>query len=319
MGARRGVAFALLALSVAATSPRQGTVERPHDAVPVVSTADVHRFVAALHRIPPGDRTCAAFGDYLAAGSPGLIAYSAKFGVGRKELCNALRRSPALYAPLEGQLAGVDSARTAIADVYATYRQRIDPDGKLPPVYFVVGNGISGGTTVGWRDPIVLIGVERAGRIDRIAPTIAHEFVHTQQHYPWLGALTGGPSFLRGSLLRHSIKEGSANLGAELLTGTRQGNAYGEAHATALWTEFQAAMHGTDYSRWLYNGWNVKVLGDRPPDLGYWMGYQVAKAYYEKAADKRQAVRDILSISDFDGFVQASGYNGVALTRLSVL
>ncbi len=310
---------ALLVLPIVATSPGQGTVERPRDAAPVVSTADVHRFVDALHRIPAGDPTCAAFGDYLAAGSPGLIAYASKFGMGRKELCGALRRSPALYASLEGKLSGLDSAQSAIAAIYSTYRQRLDPDAKLPSVYFLVGYGISGGTTVGWRHPLVLIGVERASRIDRIAPTIAHEFVHTQQQYPWLGALTGGPSFLRGSLLRHSIKEGSANLVAELLTGTRQGNAYGEAHAAALWTEFQAAMHGTDYSLCLYNGWNAKALGGRPPDLGYWMGYQLAKAYYERASDKRQAVRDILSISDFDAFVQASGYRGVALTGLSVL
>jgi hypothetical protein len=78
-------------------------------------------------------------------------------------------------------------------------------------------------------------------------------------------------------------------------------------------------MHGTDYSRWLYNGWNAKVLGDRPADLGYWMGYQISKAYYDSATDKRRAVREILSIRDFDRFVTQSGYAGASAMTTSRL
>jgi hypothetical protein len=48
---------------------------------------------------------------------------------------------------------------------------------------------------------------------------VAHELVHTQQHYPLIGSLTGGPKILRGSLLRHSIAEGSADFIASLLLG----------------------------------------------------------------------------------------------------
>jgi Predicted Zn-dependent protease (DUF2268) len=122
--------------------------------------------------------------------------------------------------------------------------------------------------------------------------------------------MTGGPSFLRGTLLRHSIKEGSADLIAEILTGEPKRNAYGETHARELWQEFRADLHSRDYSRWLYNGWNTKNLGERPADLGYWMGYQITKAYYDRAADKRQAIRNIISITDFDRFLAESGYAG---------
>ena len=283
-----------------------------------VSAGDVHRFVDAWHRIAPQDRTCSALDAYFTAASPGLNAYSKKFGVGTKEVCAALRAQPTLYEPIEAKLPALDSVAGQIRSLFANY-SALDSTAKLPGVYFVVGNGISGGTTIGWRNPIVLIGVERTGSVDRLAPTIAHEFVHTQQDYPWIGALTGGPAFLRGSLLRHSIKEGSANLVAELLTGERQGNAYGEAHAAELWREFRADMHGTDFSRWLYNGWNVKALADRPPDLGYWLGYQISKAFYDKAPNKRQAIREILSIKDFDRFVAQSGYAGVPSVRTSRL
>lgn len=284
---------------------------------PRASAADVHRFVDALHRIPQGDQRCAALDAYFAAASPGLSAYARKFDVGTREVCAELRAHPALYSPIEGKLPALDSAVARIEDIFSKYAA-LDSAAALSDVYFVVGNGMSGGTTAGWRNPIVLIGVERTGRIDHVAPTIAHELVHTQQHYPVIGALTGGPSFLRGNLQRHAIKEGSANLIAELLTGERQGNAYGEAHAEELWREFQADMHGKDFSRWLYNGWNAKSLGTRPPDIGYWMGYQLSKAYYEKAASKRAAIRAILSIRDFDQFVAESGYAGVPLTQLSL-
>ena len=52
--------------------------------------------------------------------------------------------------------------------------------------------------------------------------------------------------------------------------------------------------------------------GDRPGDLGYWMGYLIAKAYYERARDKAKAIREILTIRDFDRFLEASGYQGPA-------
>jgi hypothetical protein len=42
------------------------------------------------------------------------------------------------------------------------------------------------------------------------------------------------------------------------------------------------------------------------------MGYRITKSYFERASDKRQALRDILTIKDFDRFLVASGYDGGA-------
>ena len=55
-----------------------------------VSAGDVHRFVDAWHRIAPQDRKCSALDAYFTAASPGLNAYSKKFGVGTKEVCAAV-------------------------------------------------------------------------------------------------------------------------------------------------------------------------------------------------------------------------------------
>ena len=160
--------------------------------------------------------------------------------------------------------------------------------------------------------PLLLVAL--AAYLHRGLPwTIAHEMVHTQQDYPWLGSMTGGPTFLRGTLLRRSIMEGSADFIAELLTGQPKRNTYAESHEAELWRQFRRDANSKDYSQWLYNGWNAKALGHRPADLGYWMGYRITKSYYERAADKRQAIREILTIRNFDRFLAASHYNGGAI------
>lgn len=48
--------------------------------------------------------------------------------------------------------------------------------------------------------------------------------------------------------------------------------------------------------------------GCRPRDLGYWLGYRIVRRYYEDAADKQRAVRDILGLTDFAAFLGRSGY-----------
>jgi hypothetical protein len=271
-----------------------------------VSDADVHHFVDALHRLAPGDTACTALDAYFHDATRGLRGYDTKFHMRRKSLCSAIHRAPAQYAAIEPKLAGLDSAVTQVDSIFGRFRA-IYPQGKQPGVYFVVGSGIATGTTTRGGDPMVLIGVERTGDPARLAGVVAHEFVHTQQDYPWIGIFTGGPSFLRGTLLRQSIMEGSANLIAELVTGTPSRNEYAEAHERELWTQFEREMHGKDYSHWLWNGGNPK-RGDRPADLGYWIGYRITKAYYDRAPDKARAIHDILTIRNFDRFLAASGY-----------
>jgi hypothetical protein len=48
--------------------------------------------------------------------------------------------------------------------------------------------------------------------------------------------------------------------------------------------------------------------GEWPRDLGYWMGYRIARSYYDRADDKTKAVADILQLTDFAAFLRTSGY-----------
>ncbi len=65
-------------------------------------------------------------------------------------------------------------------------------------------------------------------------------------------------------------------------------------------------MNGKDASNWLYQGDKAK---DKPADLGYYVGYKIVESYYNKAKDKKQAIKDILEIKDFNVFLTASGYD----------
>jgi len=64
-------------------------------------------------------------------------------------------------------------------------------------------------------------------------------------------------------------------------------------------------MHGTNTSHWLYEG---KTVNGRPADMAYFEGYRITQAYYEKATDKKKAIREILTVQDADKFLNDSGY-----------
>ena len=277
----------------------------------VVSVSDVHRFVDAEHRMTPADSTCGPFDSYFSEGTAGLSAYARKFSVGRTDLCAAFRKRRARYVALDTLLPALDSAAAKIRNLFARFKG-ISQSAKMPDVYVVVGTGIAGGTTIGWRSPKVLIGAELLRSATGLPWTVAHELGHTQQDYSWWGALTGGPTFLRATLLRQSITEGVADVVAEVLTGEQKRSGYGEAHEAALWVEFQRDMHRRDYGGWLYNGRSQRAADGRPADIGYWVGYRIARAYYDRGPDKSRALHEMLTIRDFDAFLVASGYPRVA-------
>ena len=37
---------------------------------------------------------------------------------------------------------------------------------------------------------------------------------------------------------------------------------------------------------------------DRPNDLGYWIGYKIIEAYFNKQTDKHKAITEIINIKD---------------------
>ena len=237
----------------------------------------------------------------------------------------AVRQRPRFFAAIRHNTLAIDTAR-AVKDSIRTYYRRLValyPDAVFPPVYFLIGQLSSGGTT---SDAGQLIGAELhgadastpldelsdyerrvVGRVDGLPRIVAHELMHIQQSHARGGAIAV-ESTSKPSLLAQSLDEGCASFLAASITGAdpaKVANEYGLAHEHDLWVEFQRDMNGNDASSWLYQGDRSK---DRPPDLGYFMGARICAAYYTNANDKRQAVRDIFAMPSPATFPGRSGY-----------
>lgn len=168
------------------------------------------------------------------------------------------------------------------------------PNAKFPPVYFVYGMFISGGTSN--KDGLI-IGTEVIKNLDGFLALVSHELIHFQQNVE--GEQT---------LLKQSLLEGGADFIGELISGENINSSrfeYGEKHLDKLCKEFVTKLKGDDYQDWLYG---TSKKDDRPNDLGYWIGYKIVEAYFNKQEDPKKAIYDIINIKDPMLFLKQSGF-----------
>lgn len=238
--------------------------------------------------------------NYLNRGSAGLKGFIPMRIESGKKLAKRIQDKQSDYQQVRPYTERIPCLADTIRRQLWAFREWY-PQATYPPIYFVVGARNSGGTIFKGG---LIVGAEMFGDsssrllFETLDETVAHEWIHFQQRYP-----------NDRSLLAQCIREGSADFLSELITGGKKPQGpytYGFANEQALWQEFSSRMHDTDWKDWLYGEGRT----DRPADLGYWMGFVITRAYYEKAADKKAAIAEILSIRDFKAFLAASGYNG---------
>ncbi|MGZ3929716.1 MAG: gliding motility protein GldB-related protein, partial [Mucilaginibacter sp.] len=188
------------------------------------------------------------------------------------------------------------------------------PNAVFPNIYFVIGCFTSAGTT---SDNGLLIGVDQAARTPEI-PTdelnlwqrnnfsdikhlpnlIAHELVHFNQN-----GIADDTTLLHAVLI-----EGMADFIGEKISGR---NANERLHIWAkgkerkVWADFEKEMYLDRGYNWIGN--SSQETADKPADLGYWVGYQICKAYYDNSLDKNKAISDMLNIKNCKEFYEKSG------------
>jgi hypothetical protein len=278
-------------------------------------TSDIDLFWKAYDASKPGKRVEALRDEYLSKGSPGLKDFLRKRIRSAENLAEIIEAHPKYYASLRESSLKVSNYKDVMRASFRKLKELYQP-AVFPDVYFVIGSMNSGGTT---SDSGLLIGVEMHGRTKNTAPEeldpwlkavlrpiddvpriVAHELIHYQQKYS-KGNL---------NLLGKSIAEGSADFVGELICGgmiNEHLHKYGNPRERELWVEFKREMDGRELGNWLFQGDRAK---GRPADLGYYVGYKICESYYQHAADKKAAIKDILEISDFKTFLKASGYEG---------
>ena len=203
--------------------------------------------------------------------------------------------------------------------------QELVPSASFPDVFFVIGRFSSAGTV---SSNGLLIGVEmlstdketpldelpawrrRVARSSSVLPwVVTHELVHSLQERP-----------PESTLLAGAIREGGADFLAEIAAGPPLPLPYYrgfvDQHEVEVWSEFVAAMDGSDISRWLGN--NSRGTEEWPADLGYEIGYRISKAFFQQSEDKQEAVATLLKLKDPRWILEKSGYVGRSMPdRLS--
>lgn len=303
----RGVPGRLAAVAgaaILATSCAPVAVETTSPAGIAFETGDVTRFYQLLEATNGNPTAEQVQRDYLDRGTAGLRHLTEVRNVTAETIARAVATRPELYANARVCL-------TALPRIGARLRRTFDnllrlyPEAARPPVTILISRGrplaIAG---PGHGVQIALEGMcsEIAARIlgadvdDRFVNVIAHEYVHVQQ-----AAERDKPT-----LLERALEEGVAEFVGALISG---GVSNVAVHASAagrereIETRFAADLDKTDLSAWFDNS-----TADDVGQLGYWVGYRIARAYYRNAADKRAAIREMIRETDAHAFLARSGW-----------
>jgi len=291
--------LAALSLGLALCAPAQA-------AEPQIHTADVERFFRVYDAAQGKPSAEVLQRDYLDPGSEGLKTFARLRRVTAERIAEAIAKDPATYENARRCAGHLPKAKARLSAALTKLR-RAYPETTEAPIYIVVGRsrpvgvGDASGAYVGlealcaWTTP-------NPDEEDRLVYVLTHEYVHVQQS-------TANPKLDEATVLGAAMVEGTAEFLTELTAGAVAYQHLSKA-AAGREAEFEAGFVGdvdakAEGSRWVYNG---QGTAERPGDLGYWIGYRIAKAYYARAKDKRAAVRDLIAMRDPKAILAASGW-----------
>jgi hypothetical protein len=248
--------------------------------------------------------------DYLDAGTAGLRHLTQVRNVNAENIARAVATRPDLYT----------NARTCL-DALPRIRARLErtfdnlltlyPEAARPPVTILVSRGrpvAIAGPGDGVQISLEALCSDVAARYlganidDRFVNIVAHEYIHVQQ----------APEEASPTVLERSLAEGIAEFIGELISGGVSSVAIHDAargRELEIETRFAADLDKTDLSAWFDN-----TTEQDAGQLGYWVGYRIARAYYQNAPDKAAAIRAMIRQTDARDFLARSGWRpGIAL------
>jgi hypothetical protein len=280
---------------------------------PEIQITDVYRFYK-LYDATGGHPTADQLQhDYLDPGSDGLHNLAKARNVTGARIADNIAKRPEMYSGARRCMAALPRVRQRVG-VALRKLGRLYSDAVFPPVTIAVGRGKPMG--IGSAATGLQIGIEALCAVqwdnqdaeERFVRVIVHEYMHVQQ-FPALN------DDEHPTLLERSLIEGGAEFGTELIVGEPAEvtspplRAATLGHEMEIESAFVADEDKTDLSQWLDNS-----TLEKPGDLGYWVGYRIIKCYYQHAADKRRALREIIELTDPKMFLARSGwYPGIVL------
>jgi hypothetical protein len=259
-----------------AGTPRAPAPSADPDSAKLVMS-DIPLFWNAVDRAPKDSLAAYLQREYLERASFGVREFIPGRIMSAEDLAAYVTRNRARYDSSRAANPDVGKADAAIRAAFRKLKA-LYPNAVFPDVYFVIGRFNSGGTATKHG---LLIGAEMYRDPEKLPAIVSHELIHFQQHYE------------SPTLLEHSFMEGTADFVGEMIAGTQINNdaqQYGRAHEHELWQEFRQHFDDRQFFPWMYG----RPADGRPNDLGYFIGYRIAQAYYATAPDKTRALREII-------------------------
>lgn len=239
---------------------------------------------------------------YIRKGSPGLVDIMSVRNYTPEDFLDAINSHPLFWASMRENTKQYKNTYTEIEKNISKLKT-IYPSLVPSTIYFTIGAFRTNGTIL---NNHVLIGSELAfgdtttvisefpeyrqqyfkefEPKKNLALLCTHEYVHTQQKLPV------------DNLLSYCIYEGVAEFVSCLATGqpsTSPAIGFGKTNTALVANTFAADMFNGNIYDWLW-GENSNDLKIR--DLGYFIGYEICERYYQAAADKQQAIKDLVEL-----------------------
>ncbi|MBO9200521.1 MULTISPECIES: DUF2268 domain-containing putative Zn-dependent protease [Niastella] len=281
-----------------------------------IITSDLNNFWVVFDKKDQPGIEQLIFKDYLMKGTPGLRTFfDMRMNSSVTKIIAFMHSHKKYLQSIRPVTQNLDRFKPLIITA-ANKLEALYPPAIFPPTTFSIGIFSAFGTTDGGAGSLIgaeflcdtntvvkdeLNGWQASAKSDtsQLLGIIVHELIHIEQQ-------TKSPE----NLLGKCIIEGSADFISQLVLGFNingtHAHIYGNSHEKELWENFKKQMNGTKYNDWLYNGQSAPP--GVPADLGYYMGFKICEAYYNKATDKKQAVKEMLTIQDFQKFLDQSGY-----------
>lgn len=280
-------------------------------------TADVHHFWTAYDNAQKdtANRLNIYRKYYIDRGTPGLQDYFTYKVYNLKNFVHGHDQRPRFYAAIRKNTFAVEQQKPQMMASFAKLKE-LYAKAMFPDIYFVIGDFSSGGTST---DNGLLIGLDQGvrtpdipvdeltlwqrnnfGKLEDLPHLIAHELIHFNQ-----GGMAHDTTLLHAVLV-----EGMADFLGELISGKTANerlHVWAKGREKQVWADFEKEMYQNHARNWIAN--SSQETADKPADLGYWVGYQICKAYYNQSADKKQAVIDMLNIKDYKAFYDKSRAN----------
>lgn len=230
---------------------------------------------------------------YVDRGSEGLKTFISWNGANTERWLNYMFNAKDYLMEMRPYMESVQK-QLPIIEAKLQNLNKLYPNFVSGSIYFFVGVGFVGANPDGKNN--IIIGTEKVVRKSEYfaIPIALHEFVHVQQKKG------------NGQLLTQVIAEGMADFISELLFGkdlAENGFAehirLGRKNEKLIWNLFKKDMFTLDngFMGWLYGSKEIK--GQEIQDLGYFMGYQICRSFYNTSPDKEKAIKQMLEL-DFN-------------------